>query len=112
MEKIRNFWYTLTINNKIKVFTISVLLAMLAALLFIVWIVRLFMVDFNDIMEDNSNGGEIVAAISNEIDAFDTYIHSADPQNSEEWDKAVLATKNAIYKIPLNYRSLGEEKFA
>lgn len=112
MEKIRNFWDTLTINNKIKVFTISVLLAMLAALLFIVWIVRLFMVDFNDIMEDNANSGEIVTAISNEIDTFDNYIHSTNPQNTKELDKAVLLTKDAVYRIPLNYKSLGEEKFA
>lgn len=112
MEKIRNFWDTLTINNKIKVFTGSVLLAMLAALLFIVWIVRLFMVDFNDIMEDNSNGSEIVAAISDEIEAFDNYVHSADPANSEQWDSAVAAAKDAIYRIPLNYKSLGDEKFS
>ena len=73
MDKIRNFWETLTIKNKIAVFTISVFVALSLAVLFDAWVVKLFTKDFNDIMEDNSRGGEIVNAIKRETDAFDLH---------------------------------------
>ena len=72
MKKIRTFWETLTIKNKIKYFTVSVFIAILAAILFDAWIVKLFMMDFNDIMDDNAGSGMIVNAIDRETEAFDT----------------------------------------
>ena len=59
------------------VFTISVFVALALAVLFDAWVVKLFTKDFNDIMEDNSKGGEIVNAINRETDAFDEYIYFA-----------------------------------
>ncbi len=112
MTKIRNFWETLTIKNKIRVFTGSVVAAILLAVMFVAWLVKLFMVDFNDIMEDNSRGGEIVAAINAEIEAFDQYVHSSDSSSVEGWDAIVAETRKQIYSVPLDYRSLGDERFA
>ena len=76
MKKVRRIWEKLTIRNKIRMFTTSVFVAIAAALLFDVWIVRLFVMDFNDIMEANSKCGEIVAALNRETDAFDEYVRS------------------------------------
>lgn len=112
MIKIRNFWKNLTIKNKIRAFTSSVFIAILAALLFDVWIIKLFMMDFNDIMEDNSHSGELVAAISSEIDTFDSYIHRSDPVDTTEWEKSLAATQKAFDKNPLVYKRLGEERYA
>ena len=112
MTKIRNFWETLTIKNKLRVFTGSVGAAILLAVMFVAWLVKLFMVDFNDIMEDNSRGGEIVAAINAEIEAFDRYVHSSDSSSVEGWDAIAAQTRKQIYSVPLDYRSLGDERFA
>ncbi|RKM59767.1 HAMP domain-containing protein [Butyrivibrio sp. CB08] len=112
MKKIRTFWETLTIKNKIKYFTVSVFIAILAAILFDVWIVKLFMMDFNDIMVDNAGSGMIVNAIDKETEAFDTYVHGSDPDDTAEWDAAVQATYDAIYAVPLSYQHLGPERFA
>ncbi len=112
MNKIRDFWDTLTIKNKIRSFTITVLAAILLAVLFVAWLVKLFMVDFNDIMEDNSRGGEIVTAINAEIDAFENYIHSSDPAAVQEWEKVAEQTRKRIYAVALDYNMLGDERFA
>ncbi len=112
MDKIRNFWDTLTIKNKIRTFTISVLATILLAILFVAWIVKLFMVDFNDIMEDNAKGGEIVTAINAEIEAFDTYVRTSDPSGFSGWESIAQSTKKEIYSVPLDYSKLGDERFA
>ncbi|WP_242872218.1 sensor histidine kinase [Butyrivibrio sp. INlla18] len=70
------------------------------------------MMDFNDIMEDNSHSGELVAAISSEIDTFDSYVHGSDPIDTSEWEKSVAATQKAFDKNPLVYKRLGEERYA
>ena len=86
-------------KNKIKYFTVSVFVAILAAILFDVWIVKLFMMDFNDIMVDNAGSGMIVNAIDNEKEAFDTYVHGSDPDDTDEWNETVQATYDAIYAV-------------
>ncbi len=112
MKRIRTFWETLTIKNKIKYFTVSVFVAIFAAILFDVWIVKLFMMDFNEIMEDNAGSGQIVNAINREIEAFDTYVHGSDPEDTAEWDQTVTATYDAIYGVSLSYNHLGAERYA
>ena len=112
MKKIRTFWETLTIKNKIKYFTVSVFIAILAAILFDAWIVKLFMMDFNDIMVDNAGSGMIVNAIDRETEVFDAYVHSSDPADSAEWDEVVKSTHDAIYGVPLSYNHLGPERYA
>ena len=112
MKKVGNIWNNLTIKNKIRVFTGSVFLAILAALLFDVWIIRLFVIDFNEIMEDNSVSGELIAALNREIDTFDLYVHGSDPSGDAEWEKSVQDTKNALDKLDLDYKHLGDERYA
>lgn len=112
MEKIKNFWNNLTIKNKIKVFTGSVFIAILAALLFDVWIIKLFMMDFNIIMEDNSKSGEMISAINKEIDAFDIYVHSMNPLDDSEWLEASKDTKEVLSNVNLDYDRLGDERYA
>ncbi len=87
-------------------------MAIAAALLFDVWIVKLFVIDFNDIMEDNSRGGEIVTAISREVESFDEYIRNTGEVDDETWEKNVKATRDAIYAVPLDYQHLGDNRYA
>ena len=112
MKKVRTIWETLTIKNKIRVFTISAFVAITAALLFDVWVIELFVMEFNQIMEDNSTSGEIVTAISREIEAFDGYIRDTGDVDDALWEKSKIATHDAIYAIPLNYTHLGDNRYA
>lgn len=112
MKKVGNIWNNLTIKNKILFFTGSVFLAILAALLFDVWIIRLFVIDFNEIMEDNARCGEMIAAINKEIDAFDAYVHSAAPSEIGEWELCAEQTRDAIAMVKLDHSHLGDERYA
>ena len=112
MKNFRNIWETLTIKNKIRVFTVSVFVAIFAALLFVVWIVKLFVMDFSNIMQDNSRAGEIVTTMSAEIDAFDDYVRGAGTVTDEDWLRSTEATRKAIYAVPLDYAHLGDNRFA
>ena len=112
MKKVRTIWETLTIKNKIRVFTISAFVAITAALLFDVWVIELFVMEFNQIMEDNSTSGEIVTAINSEIEAFDGYIRDTGDIDNALWEKSKEATHKAIYSVPLNYAHLGDNRFA
>lgn len=112
MSRLRNLWETLSIKNKIRLFTVSVFVVLFVALLLDVWIVKLFMIDFNAIMEDNSKGGEMVNAISREMETFDGYIRGTDSIDLDAWEKSVQDTQKAINAIPLSYKSLGDNRFA
>ncbi|MCR5556940.1 MAG: sensor histidine kinase [Butyrivibrio sp.] len=112
MKKVRNIWENLTIKNKIRVFTISAFVAITAALLFDVWIVELFVIEFSQIMDDNSTSGEIVTAINDEIEAFDSFIRDTGDVDEVLWEKSKQTTYNAIYAVSLNYAHLGDNRFA
>ncbi|WP_026498739.1 sensor histidine kinase [Butyrivibrio sp. WCD2001] len=112
MKKLRGIWQKLTIRKKISLFTISVFVALSVALLIDVWIVKVFMIDFNNIMVNNSRGGEIVTALNREIDAFDGLIHDTDSMDPETFEVSVATTKSAIYAVPLSYASLGDDRYA
>ncbi|SFB81892.1 sensor histidine kinase [Butyrivibrio sp. YAB3001] len=112
MKKMRHIWENLTIKNKIRLFSSSVFVALSVALLLDVWIVKLFMVDFNDVMEANSKCGEIVTTLGREIDLFDGLIRGTKEVDQKTWEESVSATKKAIYAMPLNYEKLGDDRYA
>ena len=68
--------------------------------------------DVNNIMDDNSKAGEIVATIDREKEAFDLFIESKTNDNKEMLLKAAEETKKAIAAEPLDYIHLGENRYA
>ena len=112
MKKFKDFWYKITIKNKISFFTGSVFFTILVAIFFDAILIRLFVIDVNDIMEDNSRCGEIIAVIDKENELFDKLIKSATSENEEALKQAVAQTETAIYAIPLDYVRLGENRYA
>jgi len=112
MKKLKNFWYTTTIKNKISLFTGSVFLTILVAIFFDAVLIRLFMIDINDIMEDNSRCGEIITVIDREKEMFEKYINNATIENEDAFELAKRQTQAAVYAIPLEYVRLGENRYA
>lgn len=112
MKKIYSYWQKLTIKNKISAFTGTVFLIILIAVLFDVWIVRIFILDFNDILDDNVGCGEIVSALEKENNAFEEYIHHPSSEGLENLKESIDATYEAVYAVPLDYGHLGEVRYA
>ena len=112
MRKIKSFWKKITIKNKIMLFTGSVFLTILIAIVFDAVLIRLFVIDVNDIMEDNSKGGEIVAVLDREKDCFNDFINNNSLENRTALTVSFTQTEKAINAIPLDYNRLGENRYA
>ncbi|RKM53909.1 sensor histidine kinase [Butyrivibrio sp. X503] len=112
MSKIKSFWKKITIKNKITLFTGTVFLTILVAIVFDAILIRLFVIDVNDIMEDNSKGGEIVANLDKEKDLFNAYINNNSLENRQALLDSFEATKKALSAVPLDYDRLGENRYA
>ncbi|RKM62788.1 sensor histidine kinase [Butyrivibrio sp. XB500-5] len=112
MKKLKAFWKKITIKNKITLFTGTVFLTILVAIVFDAILIRLFVIDVNDIMEDNSKGGEIVAVLDKEKDCFNAYIDNNSLENREALLNSFSETDKAINEIPLDYDRLGENRYA
>ena len=112
IKKIKSFWDNLKIKNKIAFFTGSVFMIILFSIIFDVWVLRLFMFDFNDIMTDNLRGGEIVSAIEKETDAFTQYVRSPMGESESELNDAMKHLKSALSSLNLDYNRLKDNRFS
>lgn len=107
-----SFWKKLSIKNKILIYAGTVLLFFTVVVLFDVWIVKYFMVDFNQILENNEVAGEMVTTLEAEMDSFERYSRSDAEEIAVELRQEMEDTQKAIYAIELEYADLGEGRFA
>ncbi|MCR5195061.1 MAG: sensor histidine kinase [Pseudobutyrivibrio sp.] len=112
MKKLNSFWAKVKIKDKIKLFTGSVFLTIIIAIAFDFVLIKLFVIDVNDIMDDNSKSGEIIAAIDRERDCFGAYINTDSDENKTELKESMEDTKKAIDALKLDYTHLGENRYA
>ena len=112
VNKFKSFWDNLKIKNKIAFFTGSFFMIVLFSILFDVWVVRLFMFDFNDIMTDNLKGGEIVSAIDKETDAFTQYVRSPSTESEASLDSAIKELRSTVNSMNLDYNRLQDNRFS
>ena len=96
-------WKKLSIKNKILVYAGTVLLFFTVVVLFDVWIVKYFMVDFNRILENNVVSGEMITALEAEVTSF---------ENASDLQSRIAETKEKVYACDLDYAALGERRFA
>lgn len=105
-------WKKLSIKNKILVYAGTVLLFFTVVVLFDAWIVKYFMVDFNQILENNVAGGEMITAFETEMSSFERFSRLDTDESASELQEKIEDTKRKIYVIDLNYAALGERRFA
>lgn len=112
MKKFNDFWQTLKIKNKIAAFTITAFVIVIFSVMFNIWVVKFLTVDLNCVMEDNARGGELYDALTAEQECFAGYIHSQSGEDLRMLEAQIGRTQEALEKIPLDYKDLGEERFA
>lgn len=105
-------WEKLSIKNKILVYAGTVLLFFTVVVLFDAWIVKYFMVDFNQILENNVAGGEMITAFETEMSSFERFSRLDTDESASELQEKIEDTKRKLYAIDLNYAALGERRFA
>ncbi|MCR5641496.1 MAG: sensor histidine kinase [Lachnospiraceae bacterium] len=75
-------------------------------------LLKLFVVDINEIMEDNKHAGRIVMTVDKERDSLRQYLTSNTSENEQALLFAMDETKQAIADVKLDYRHLGENRYA
>ena len=105
-------WKKLSIKNKILVYAGTVLLFFTVVVLFDVWIVKYFMVDFNRILENNVVSGEMITALEAEVTSFENFSRLDTEENASDLQSRIAETKEKVYACDLDYAALGERRFA
>lgn len=111
-EKISQAWQALTIKKKIATFTGTVFLIIFLSVFFAVWVVKFSLVDFNGILQDNVNSGELVEALMEESQLFENYRKSGRDGDLRLLEDAIARTKRAVEELPFDYGEIGEERYA
>lgn len=105
-------WRSLSLNHKIGVFIGTMFSVVLAAILVDVFSAHFFLLGFNDILENNAQGGNMILALESESAAFEKYIHDPSEDMLDVLKKSMADTRKAIYDIPMAYSVLGELRYA
>lgn len=105
-------WRSLAIKQKLKAFTGAVLLIIVMACVLDAWVVKFSLVDFYQILEENSRNSELVRTMEEEAAAFENYVKHPDEEKKSGLDEIMDRTSEAVKNLPLNYNSMGKALYA
>lgn len=104
-------WQLLTIRKKISAFTGIIAIVCVLSVLFDSWVLEFALIDFNRILEENSQSIRLVQALEEERVLFKNYIQNRRNVTPEMFQAAVGHAEEAVYAISLDYESLGEDRY-
>ncbi len=105
-------WRSLTIKKKITTFTAMVFMVCITSLIFDAWIVKYSVVDFNQILEDNSVCINYAQAMETESYLFQNHVQNPEEVSRETLEKAMQETKAAVNALPYDYETIGEQRYS
>ncbi|MCM1175968.1 MAG: histidine kinase [Blautia sp.] len=111
-NRVRQFWQSLAIKNKLLVFTGLVFLMIFLSVFFNIWVARFSLIDFREILEENARSEEAVNALASESKFFEQYMRGYTDVSEEELTKAIRRTEEAVNALSFDYRLLGDERYA
>ncbi len=112
-QKISDRWAGSTLRNKIAFFLSSVLLVIFVSVLLDLWIVRLSILDVNDIINDNLRANDLVTTMTSEFALFESYMKGADDETAKATlDEAIVQTKLAVEALPYAYSEIGAQRYS
>ncbi|MDO5541347.1 MAG: histidine kinase [Eubacteriales bacterium] len=111
-QKITKAWQSLAIRNKIAWFTGGVLLIIFLSCIVVAWIARFSIVDFSNILRDNTKNGELVRTMEKEVQAFADCVNNPDDEKQRVLEAAMKETKAAVEDLPFDYNVMGKELYA
>lgn len=111
LKRMEKIWLSMMIKKKILLFSSAVLIACLLSVVFNIWVVKFSLVDFSNILEDNSKSVNLVQMMEQEKEAFQAYVQRKEI-SLEELDEIMEHTRAAVYELPFEYDEIGEERYA
>lgn len=111
-KKALNFWYAISIKNKIMIFTMTAVISVMVTFGVGFFIIEYVLKSFDNVLEDNATVYAFEEALNREIEEFDAYVKNIVSDDDRELEAAVRLTRLALDDLPSEYKQLGEVRFA
>ena len=82
------------------------------SVIFNIWVAKISLFDFREILEENARSEEAVNALAAESKIFEQYMRGYAEISEEELDLVMQRTEKAIDSLSFDYRLLGGERYA
>lgn len=112
MSKINNYWLSLSIGSKMRVFLILLLLVAISAAGFNYYTIRFSVGDVNQILKEISRCEDAQDAMHAEAESFRLYVRIPSEDNLMNLNQAVSHCRSSILLLPYDYEEIGAERYA
>lgn len=109
---IRRIWLTTSLKRKLGIYTAVIVLVMGLSAAFNTNLMEYALDSFSVIQNDNSRCHEVQTALSAEMAAFESYVRTRTQVSYENYLAAAENVRYSLDRLPLNYRQIGEDRFA
>lgn len=109
---LRKLWMTISIKRKIGIFAAMVILIMALSASFNIWITKVSLGSFGQILSDNSRCHDFQEALDLEIKAFEQYIRNSGEETRSTYQIACVRTERCLWSLPSDPQKLGKERSA
>ncbi len=109
---LRKLWMTISIKRKIGIFAAMVILIVALSASFNIWIMKVSLGSFGQILNDNSRCHDFQEALDLEIKAFEQYIRNYGEENRSIYQVACVRTERCLWSLPSDSEKMGIERSA
>ncbi len=109
---LRKLWMTISIKRKTGIFAAMVILIVALSASFNIWITKVSLGSFGQILNDNSRCHDFQEALDLEIEAFEQYIRNYGEENRSIYQVACVRTERCLWSLPSDAEKMGIERSA
>lgn len=111
-QYLKKVWFSITLRQKLGVYTAMVILIMACSGAFSLWVVDFATEGFQQILEDNSKCHDFEQAMEEEVQAFSIYLRDNGVENRDAYTHACAKTERCLMALPKDFMQIGENRMA
>lgn len=111
-QKLADIWLSISLKQKLGVYTVVVVLVLGLSVIFNVQIMEYAQGSFSEILDDNAKCHDFQEAIELEAEAFETYVRNRNESNWQNYVLCCVRSERCINSLPFEYEKIGRERYA
>ncbi|MDO4268000.1 MAG: sensor histidine kinase [Eubacteriales bacterium] len=111
-QKIRTAWLSITLKQKLGIYTAMVILMMACSVAVTMKLMDFALGGFDEILNDNSRCNDFQEAMEQEVQSFESYIRERTEERREDYVLSCVRTERCLRSLPFAYDRIGEERYA
>lgn len=111
-QNIKTLWFSISLKQKLGVYTIMVVLVMGLSVVFNIRMMDYALGGFSGILDDNARCHDFQEAMELEVGAFENYVRNRSVENREEYVLSCVRSERCIRSLPYDYGRIGRERYA